>query len=53
MNGKHISVYVNNEQQPCLEVEKLNNNTKGEVGLWVGNNAGGSFANLKIIPLKP
>jgi len=53
VNGKRISVYVNDEQQPSLEVEKLNNNNQGEVGLWVGNNSGGSFANLKIIPLKP
>jgi pimeloyl-ACP methyl ester carboxylesterase len=48
VNGKRISVFVNNEQQAALEVEKLNPNSKGGFGLWVGNNSGGSFANLKI-----
>lgn len=48
VNGSHISVFVNNAQQPSLEVEKLNTNQKGGIGLWLGNNSGGSFANLKI-----
>jgi hypothetical protein len=29
-------------------VKALNERTKGLVGLWVGNNAGGDFANLSI-----
>jgi Domain of Unknown Function (DUF1080) len=48
VSGKKVSVFVNNEPQPVLEVEKLNNNNKGGFGLWMGNNSGGSFANLKI-----
>ena len=48
VNGSHIAVFVNNAQQASLEVEKLNANQKGGVGLWLGNNSGGSFANLKI-----
>ncbi len=48
VKDKKISVFVNNQQQASLEVEKLNNNTKGGFGLWVGHNSGGSFANLKI-----
>ena len=48
VNGSHIAVFVNNAQQASLEVEKLNTNQKGGVGLWLGNNSGGSFANLKI-----
>ncbi len=48
VKGKTVSVFVNNAQQPSLEVEKLNPNTKGGIGLWLGNNSGGSFANLKI-----
>ena len=50
VNGKHVSVFVNNQQQPALEVDKLNDNTSGGIGLWVGNNSAGSFANLHIIP---
>jgi len=48
VKGKRVSVFVNNEQKAALEVEKLNANSKGGFGLWVGNNSGGSFANLTI-----
>lgn len=50
--GKHISVFVNNQSQASLQVEKLNTNNTGGFALWVGNNSGGSFANLKITPSK-
>jgi pimeloyl-ACP methyl ester carboxylesterase len=33
-----------------LEVEKIGTLNKGKVALWVGNNSGGSFANLMIKP---
>jgi len=48
VNGKHVSVFVNNQQQPSLEVDKLTENTGGGIGLWVGNNSAGSFANLRV-----
>ena len=48
VKGLKVSVFVNNEQKPALEVEKLKTNNKGGFGLWVGNNSGGSFANLNI-----
>jgi hypothetical protein len=50
VNGKAISVFVNNSQQPSLQVEKLTNTTRGGIALWVGNNSAGSFANLTISP---
>ena len=50
VNGKHVSVFVNNQQQPSLEIDKLNDNTSGGIGLWVGNNSAGSFANLRVTP---
>jgi pimeloyl-ACP methyl ester carboxylesterase len=50
VDGKKISVFVNNALQPSLQVEKLTNTTKGGIALWVGNNSGGSFANLSITP---
>ncbi len=50
VEGKKVSAYVNDAAKPSLEIEKLNNTTKGGVALWVGNNSGGSFANLTIIP---
>jgi 3-keto-disaccharide hydrolase len=43
-----VSVYVNNSSTPCLSVEKLNDRKDGRIGLWVGNNSGGDFANLVI-----
>ena len=52
VNGKRITVFVNNQQNPSLEVDKLNNNDSGRLGLWLGNNSAGSFANLIITPLK-
>ena len=48
VDGKKISVFVNGETKPSLVVEKLNSNTNGGIGFWVGNNSAGSFANLKI-----
>ena len=50
VNGEAISVFVNNSQQPSLQVKKLTSTTKGGIALWVGNNSGGSFANLTISP---
>jgi len=43
-----VSVFVNNAEEPCLIVDELSDRTGGWVGLWVGNNSEGSFANLKI-----
>jgi len=48
VTGKRISVYVNNQQQPSLEIDKLNDNTRGRLALWAGNNSAGTFANLRI-----
>jgi hypothetical protein len=50
VDGKKIAAFVNNAPSPSLLVEKLNNITTGNVALWVGNNSGGSFANLSISP---
>ena len=48
VNGKRVSVFVNNQQKASLEVDKLTGNDKGGLGLWMGNNSGGSFANLTV-----
>ena len=47
-----ISVFVNDGKEPCLVVEELTDRTGGWVGLWMGNNSDGTFANLKIIPTR-
>ncbi len=46
-----VSVFVGDAKDPCLVVDLLNNRKKGLVGLWVGNNSGGDFANLTILPV--
>ena len=43
-----MSVFVNDATAPSLVVTQLSDRRKGLVGLWVGNTAGGDFANLKI-----
>jgi len=44
-----VSVFVGDAKEPCLVVTRLNDRTNGSVGLWVGNNSGGDFADLKIV----
>lgn len=43
-----VSVFVNGNPEASLKVNKLNNRTHGKVGLWVGPNSDGAFANLVI-----
>jgi len=43
-------VFVADAKQPSLVVRQLSDRHTGRVGLWVGNNSGGDFANLKIVP---
>jgi hypothetical protein len=43
-----VSVFVNGNPEPCLTIEKLNTRTTGKIGIWVGNNSDGDFANLQI-----
>ncbi len=50
-NGK-VSVFVNDAREPSLVVDKLNARTDGMIGVWMGTNSGGDFANLKITPSK-
>jgi len=50
VQGGKIQVYVGAVQEVTLEVRKLGQLYGGQVGLWVGNNSGGDFANLVITP---
>jgi hypothetical protein len=45
-----ISVYINRNNQPSLEVNKLSQRTTGWLSFFVGNGSGGDFSGLKIIP---
>lgn len=52
VDGTTIKVFVNNVEQPNLIVEKLSSSKSGKIGLWVGDNSDGEFANLKITSCK-
>ena len=54
VDGKKVSVFVNQSPLPSLEVVRLTDVQTGKVALWVGNGSNGSFANLVItdIPQK-
>jgi hypothetical protein len=43
-----VSVFVDQAKEPCLVVEQLSSRRKGWVGLYVGDNSDGDFANLRI-----
>jgi hypothetical protein len=52
VNDKAIQVFVGAVKSPTLEVRKLGSQDRGLVGLWVGNNSDGDFANLRITAAK-
>ena len=52
VKGATVQVYVGAATTPTLEVRKLGSSDRGLVGLWVGNNSEGDFANLRIAPMK-
>jgi hypothetical protein len=52
VTAKTVQIYVGRVTTPTLEVRKLGTLTRGQVGLWVGNNSDGDFANLRVTPKK-
>ena len=52
VKGGTVQIYVGAVKAPTLEVRKLAQLYGGAVGLWVGNNSDGDFANLRITPMK-
>jgi hypothetical protein len=47
-----VEVYVGTAKAAALEARRLATENSGAVGLWVGNNSDGDFANLRITPAK-
>jgi len=43
-----VRVFVNGGSEPCLVVDELSDRTHGALGVWVGEGAGGYFANLRV-----
>jgi hypothetical protein len=52
VKDKTVQVYVGAVKSPTLEVRKLGSVDRGSIGLWVGNNSDGDFANLRVSPVK-
>lgn len=48
-----VKVFVNDIAAPVLDVKQLSERKTGWVGVWVGNNSDGAFANLTIRPASP
>jgi hypothetical protein len=48
LNHGKVRVYVNDTTTPCLVVDELVHRKAGAIGLWVGADSGGDFANLKF-----
>jgi len=44
----NVTVYVNGEDKPCLQVKSLSSHKSGKIGFWTGNNSPGEFRNLTI-----
>jgi len=49
VESPNVSVFVNGAKEPSLTVKKLNTHARGWIGLWVGDESGGDFANLKVV----
>jgi hypothetical protein len=50
VTGAKVQIYAGAVKSPTLEVRKLGSLDHGMIGLWVGNNSDGDFANLRITP---
>jgi hypothetical protein len=48
LEGKDISVYVNQSASPSLQVVRLSETKAGKLAMWAGNGSNASFANLMV-----
>jgi hypothetical protein len=52
VEGSKVQIQVGPANEVTLGVRKLGQFDAGQIGLWVGNNSGGDFANLVITPTR-
>lgn len=52
IRATEVVVFVEKNPNPVLKVKLLSSFSNGKVGLFVGDNSGGKFANLKIVRFK-
>lgn len=48
VGAEEVRVFVDRSPTPSLVVPRLTRESSGGVGIWVGNQSGGKFANLQI-----
>ena len=48
LDKQTVRVFINGSKEPRLTAKRLTTDNAGWVGLWVGNNSDGAFANLRI-----
>jgi hypothetical protein len=49
VHGASLKVYVGTSaSSPALDIQRLATTNGGQIGLWVGNNSDGVFANLRV-----
>jgi hypothetical protein len=53
LEGRKVSVFVEDAAKPSLVVTELSGRRGGLVGLWVGNGSEGAFARLSLRPAAP
>jgi hypothetical protein len=50
VHGNDVRVYLDHAAEPVLSVKALGKNPRGGIGLWVGDQSNGDFANFTITP---
>jgi hypothetical protein len=50
LTGPEVRVFIDQEAEPVLVVDRIGAEERGWIGLWVGFNSDGMFANLKVSP---
>lgn len=50
VENRTVQVYAGNARSPTLQVRRLGKADHGIIGLWVGNNSDGEFANVQFTP---
>ncbi len=48
VSGARIQIFVGSSTSAALDARKLGSSARGPIGLWVGNNSDGDFADLRV-----
>jgi hypothetical protein len=48
VSEKHVAVFMDEDAEPVLKVERLTSSKSEKIGLWVGNGSSGRFRNLVL-----